>query len=187
MKSIVSKLTLIASLMLAAGTARVQAQFTAADVGSPAVAGSTAPVSGGYSVRGAGSDIGGTNDQFHFNYQQYTGDFDVKVRVESLSLSDSWAKAGLMARDNLTGGSRHAAAFATPNISGRFFQYRTAAAGLSTNSGSFPATYPNTWLRLKRTGNVFSGYAGVDGNSWVTLGSVTVEGPIAGFEASSTR
>ena len=178
MKSNLMKWIVLVPALMAANLPRTHAQFTAADVGNPAFRGSTTVAGeGGFNLSGAGSDIGGTNDQFHFNYQQYTGDFDVKVRVESLSLSDSWAKAGLMARDNLTGGSRHAAAFATPNISGRFFQYRTAAAGLSTNSGSFPATYPNTWLRLKRTGNVFSGYAGVDGNSWVTLGSVTVALP----------
>ncbi len=157
--------------------ANSQAPFTSvlisfAGVGNPS-AGPVSSVPGGYDITGASRDIGGTNDQFHFNYQQYTGDFDVKVRVESLSLSDAWAKAGLMARENLTGGSRFAASFATPNISGSFFQYRTAAATNSFNSGSFPATYPNTWLRLKRTGNQFSGYAGVDGNTWVALGSVS--------------
>jgi hypothetical protein len=159
-----------------------QAQFTSvlitfAGVGSPSP-GSVSSVPGGYDITGAGRDIGGTNDQFHFNYQQYTGDFDVKVRVESLSLSDAWAKAGLMARENLTVGSRYAASLATPNISGSFFQYRALVNGPSTNAGSFPATYPNTWLRLKRTGNVFAGYAGVDGNSWMALGSATIALPL---------
>ncbi len=180
MKSIVSKLTCIAGLLLAAGVAPVKAQFTAADVGNPAVAGSTTTAAGGFTVNGAGSDIGGTNDQFHFNYQSYAGDFDVKVRVESLSFSDIWAKAGLVARENLSGGSRYAGAFATPNVSGDFFQYRTFTAGQSTNAGSFPATYPNTWLRLKRTGNAFTGYAGVDGNSWMQLGTFTLATPPAG-------
>ena len=180
MKSITSKLTCIAALLLAAGLARVEAQFTAADVGSPALAGSTALAAGGFTISGAGSDIGGTNDQFHFNYQSYAGDFDVKVRVESLSFSDIWAKAGLVARENLSGGSRYAGAFATPNVSGDFFQYRTFTAGQSTNAGSFPATYPNTWLRLKRTGNAFTGYAGVDGNSWLQLGTLTLPTTPAG-------
>ncbi|HTD68359.1 MAG TPA: lamin tail domain-containing protein, partial [Candidatus Limnocylindria bacterium] len=30
------------------------------------------------------------------------------------------------------------------------------------------------WLRLKRVGNIFTGYAGADGQSWVQLGAVTL-------------
>src|SRR5881296_430336 len=94
--------------------------FTSVDVGSPGVAGSTISVANGFDVTGAGSDIGGTNDQFQFSYQQVAGDFDVKVRVQSLTPGDPWAKAGLMARESLTGGSRYTAAFATPSVSGCF-------------------------------------------------------------------
>ena len=179
MKNLVSKLAILASSLLAAGTVQVQAQFTAADVGSPALAGSTTSAAGGFTISGAGSDIGGTNDQFHFNYQTLAGDFDVKVRVDSVSYADAWSKAGLIARENLTGGSRFAAAFATPNISGNYFQFRSTDAAQSTNAGSFPVTYPNTWLRLRRAGGVLTGFAGVDGNSWVQLGTVTLTAPPA--------
>jgi len=98
MKSTSFRLIVLCLAIMTAMAHRAMGQFTAVDVGSPALSGSTAPTSDGFNVTGAGRDIGGTNDQFHFNYQQYTGDFDVKVRVESLSLSDAWAKAGLMAR-----------------------------------------------------------------------------------------
>ena len=159
-----------------------QANFTSAittfaNVGNPATPGSATAVSGGFNITGAGSDIGGTNDQFSFNYQSYAGDFDIKVRVDSITEADAWAKAGLMARENLNGGSRYAAAFASPNIAGTFFQYRLLTAGQTTNAGSFPSTYPNAWLRLRRQGNTFTGFAGVDGNSWMQLGSVTVTTP----------
>lgn len=170
-----------AGFLAAAGVSRVEAQFTAVDIGSPTVAGSTAPVAGGFNLSGAGSDIGGTNDQFHFNYQAVTGAFDVKVKVESLSNLDAWSKAGLIARESLTGGSRYAAAFVTPNIGGSFMQARMVNAGATTNIGSFPATYPSAWLRLKRTitgtTNVFTSYAGVDGASWSQLGTVTLVTP----------
>src|SRR6266536_588897 len=145
--------------------------FTSADVGSPVLAGSSTAMGNNFDVAGAGSDIGGTNDQFQFNYQQVSGDFDVNVRVESLTPGDPWAKAGLMARESLTGGSRYAAAFATPSVSGCLFQFRTFNSGQTTNTGSFPVTYPNTWLRLKRAGNVFTGYASPDNVNWAQLGS----------------
>ncbi|HXJ71210.1 MAG TPA: lamin tail domain-containing protein, partial [Candidatus Dormibacteraeota bacterium] len=34
--------------------------------------------------------------------------------------------------------------------------------------------YPNTWLRVTRSGSTFTGYTGVDGTSWIQLGSVTI-------------
>jgi regulation of enolase protein 1 (concanavalin A-like superfamily) len=159
--------------------ANSQAMFVAVsykpqDVGSPAVTGSTTPVTRGYDLTGSGADIGGTGDQFHFGHQQQTGNFDIRVRVESLDLSDVWAKAGLMARETLDANSPFAAALATPTLSGSFFESRATRAGNAAMSGSFPVNYPNTWLRLQRAGNVFTGYAGADGQNWVQLGSVTV-------------
>jgi lamin tail-like protein/Big-like domain-containing protein/CotH protein len=149
--------------------------FSSGDVGSPIVAGSSAAVAGGFNVTGAGADIGGTSDQFQFNYEssKRVGDFDLRVRVASLALSDAWAKAALMARETLDANSKFAAAVATPSVSGSFFLYRVAAGGTATNSGYGPVTYPNMWLRLKRQGTTLTGYMSPDGNSWATLGSIT--------------
>ena len=150
--------------------------FVYADIGNPTIAGSTVPVSGGVDVTGAGTDIYGTADQFQFSYESdpRVGDFDVKVRVAGLNGSDVWSKAGLMARETLTGASRYAGVFSTPNIGGTFFQYRLTAGLGTTNMGGSAATYPSTWLRLKRAGNLFSGYVSIDGNAWMTLGSFTI-------------
>jgi hypothetical protein len=41
-------------------------------------------------------------------------------------------------------------------------------------SGLFPVNYPDTWLRLRRSGNVFSGFASLDGQTWEFLGSATL-------------
>lgn len=153
--------------------------FIAGDVGGPTVGGSTTVVPGGYDVAGAGTDIAGTSDQFHFNYEadQRFGDFDVQVRLAGFSGADAWSKAALMARETLAGNSRYAASVATPSISGCFFQYRSTAGGGTTNAGFAPATYPNLRLRLKRQGNLFTGYTSADGATWQTLGSVTLALP----------
>ena len=157
--------------------ANSQAQFTVstyngANIGNPAVAGSATPAGNGYAVTGDGTNIFGAADQFFFNSRQISGDFDVKVRIDALTAGDSWAKAGLMARETLDATSRHASAFATPGAGGTFFSYRFAAGGTTTNTGSFPIAYPNTWLRLRRSGTNFTGYAGVDGQNWVQLGTI---------------
>ncbi len=146
--------------------------FTFADIGGPALPGSSVIVPGGLDVIGSGTDINGTSDQFQFSYEASprVGDFDVRVRVAALAGTDLWAKAGLMARESLTGGSRYAAAFTTPGMSGSFFQYRYTNNGPTFSLGGAPATYPNTWLRLKRAGDSFTSYTSLDGNTWMLLG-----------------
>src|SRR5713101_8464372 len=79
------------------------------DIGSPAIGGTSSAAAGGYDLTAGGRDIGGTSDQFTFEYEQRSGDFDVKMRLAALSSSDVWAKAGLMAREFLTSTSRFAA------------------------------------------------------------------------------
>ena len=46
-----------------------------------------------------------------------------------------------------------------------------------STGGSFPANYPNTWLRLNRAGNTFTGFASYDGQMWTQLGSATIAMP----------
>jgi hypothetical protein len=94
--------------------------------------------------------------------------------VDGLTAANAWSQAGLMAREDLTPGGRFAAALATPSISGAFWESRATTNGAATSTGSFPVNYPNTWLRLQRAGNVFTGYAGFDGQNWATLGSTTL-------------
>ncbi len=148
--------------------------FAPQDVGSPEPAGSSTNLDGGFDLAGGGLGIGGSADQFQFNYQLRVDDFDVRVRVQSLSDLDAWTKAGLMARESLDGGSRFAGVFATPALAGTFFESRTATSNATTISQSFPVSYPDMWLRLQRVGDQFTGYAGMDGTNWVQLGLVTL-------------
>ena len=62
-------------------------------------------------------------------------------------------------------------------MNGDFFADRTATNGSAVTSGSFPVNYPNTWLRLNRVGNVFTGFGSYDGSNWTQLGTVTIAMP----------
>lgn len=148
--------------------------YNAQDIGNPATPGVLTPVADGYNYSGGGTNVSGASDQFTFAQSQRVGDFDLQVRLADLTLSDLWAKAGLMARETLNAGSRNAAVVATPSAAGAFFQYRLNNDGGTTNSGSLPVNYPNTYLRLKREGAVFTGYASWDGQVWTRLGSITM-------------
>jgi hypothetical protein len=155
------------------------ADFTPEDVGSPALAGSSVPVPGGFDVTGAGADIGGTRDQFQFSHQPRTGNFDIQARLAGVTVSDPFLHAGLMARESLDDNARFAAVFASSVQLGCFFESRTTAGGTTTTTsapGGFPVNYPQTWLRLRRVGTTLTGFASLDGRSWVQLGSQSLSG-----------
>lgn len=166
----------------------IASSYIPALVGGSSLGGGQVPAGNGLNVTGGGGDIGGTSDQFQFGYKIVSGDFDYRVRVDSLTLADAWAEAGMMAREDLTAGGRHVSVLGTPGISGAFVRTRGTTNGASATSGSFPVNYPNTWLRLKRAGSLFTGYASFDGTNWAQLGSTTVTFPAAlyfGFVVSS--
>ncbi len=151
-------------------------EYSPAAVGRPPALGGITSVTGGFDVVGAGT-LGERGDDFQFAYQPVTGNFDRRVRLESLDPTDPFAQAGLMARATLESNALFAAAIATPSQVGSYFLARTAAGSAATRSGSQPPNYPQTWLRLSRSGNVFRAFAGWDGQSWTELGSATLSLP----------
>jgi regulation of enolase protein 1 (concanavalin A-like superfamily) len=158
------------------------------DLGNPSVPSVVTAAGNGLNVTAAGSDFGGSSDQGNFSYQTINGNFDIAARVAGLSLSDAFAKAGLMARENLSLNSRFAASFTTPTMNGSFFESRDPGGSAAVSSGNFPANYPNTWLRLRRSANTFTGYGSYDGQVWTQLGSATISMPAQiylGFAVSS--
>jgi hypothetical protein len=149
----------------------VASAYASQAIGNPAPSGGQMVASNGLTITSSGSAIGGTNDQFQFSYKLVSGNFDLSVRLAGLSLSDTWAKAGLMAREDLTVGGRFTASLSTPSINGCFCEWRDPANSTNQTAGNFFANYPNTWLRLNRVGNVFNSYASYDGQTWTLLNS----------------
>jgi fibronectin type 3 domain-containing protein/regulation of enolase protein 1 (concanavalin A-like superfamily) len=152
--------------------------LTGVDVGPTAPAGSTREIVAGrdYDVTAGGADISGTVDQFHFAYKQVTGDFDVKVRVQSLTNTSSFAKAGIMARTGLGAGAANVMALITPAEQGARLTFRRTDGAIteSTGSGSAPAVFPNAWIRLRRLGDTFTYFRSADGVTWTSFKSITL-------------
>ena len=67
------------------GAQSLPAPWTNADVGAPVLSGSASHSAGVFTIDGAGVDIWGTADQFHFVYQQVDGDVEIVARVESVT------------------------------------------------------------------------------------------------------
>ena len=159
------------------GSAAAGPEWQSADIGNPTTSGTLTVTGNVTRVTAAGEDIGRARDQFFFAHRFQTGDFDVTVRVAALENVDVWTKSGLMARDTLDGASRFAAVLTTPTLSGSYFGQRSTDGGNATAVGSFPSNLPESWLRLARSGDTFSGFASIDGQRWHPLGSATVGMP----------
>jgi len=166
--------------------------FRHADVGNPAIAGTVTVTGGGFDITAGGADVWGVKDEFSFVYIEKTGDFDLAARVESLTATHQYTKAGLMAREDLTPGSRHIYFQIFPdnkprnkNNGGFEYQYRQQTGGEMKaiyparfeGTPDFPVTFPDTWIRLKRVGNKFTGYTGTDGKSWKEYASFNLDLP----------
>jgi hypothetical protein len=161
------------TVMVGTGTT----SFPHQDIGAPAVAGSATASNGVYTITAGGADIWGSQDQFHLVYQQATGDLDVVARVTSLQNTNDWSKAGVMVREALTAGARHASTFVTP-INGYAFQWRPDPGGGTLSSAAFAGAAPG-WIRLVRTGNHFESFRSTDGQSWTSNGSADIVMPTA--------
>lgn len=157
--------------------------------------GTTVMVTNGlFEIQASGANIGGglRQDGMQYVYEQRTGDFDIKVRVDGLTVADRYSRAGLMIRENLTPGSRRYSIVAdppnTPAADGTGngqnsveLDYRSAqdgAAGGWPNNpnppglgqGSTATQIPGIYLRLKLVGNNLYAFTSGDAINWVLAG-----------------
>ena len=139
-----------------------------------------------YIITAGGKDIWGKKDEAHFAYCELECDFDISVRIESLTMPDLYTKAGIMARETIDGGSKHVYilvfgdnSLRNNNNGGYELQYRDEIDGdsvatyppvLDNEAPLFPVNFPNTWIRLQRIGNEFVSYYSENGVEWKEYG-----------------
>lgn len=151
------------------GGGTLPSPWVTSDVGAVAATGSASHSSGTFTVAGSGADIWGNADEFRFVYQQITGDVTVVARVQSLTNTDAWAKAGVMIRASTAAGAQHAFTAVTPG-NGLHFQRRTTTNGVTDDTGGVSGTAPY-WVRIQRSGNTFTSSVSTNGTTWTQLGS----------------
>jgi fibro-slime domain-containing protein len=144
---------------------------------------------GTHTMAATGGDIQNSADQMHFAYGLIWGDCNLSVRVVSLTNSNAWAKAGIMIRQSLDGGSPNVAALTTPSTTNgvNFQSRRTFGGSTNWNNISCTPSYP-VWLRLSRVGNNFTVSYSKDNITWATINkdSIAMTDPVyAGLAVSS--
>lgn len=145
------------------------------DIGSTGITGKVHYEATQWSMYGSGADIWNNADAFHFAYQSLTGDGSIITQVSGLTNTNSWTKAGVMIRQDLTAGSANALVAVTPG-NGVAFQYRTSAGGSSTTVAGARVTAPY-WVKLTRSGNQLYAYQSSDGSTWQQVGTQTISMP----------
>ena len=141
------------------------------DVGNTGAAGSASASNGTFTVRGAGADVWGSADAFHYAWQQLSGDADIIARVGSVEYVQAWVKAGVMIRERLDPSSAHAFMLVSAG-KGYAFQRRIAGGGLSTSTSGGTGTAP-AWVKLARRASTIAAFVSTDGASWTPVGSDT--------------
>jgi hypothetical protein len=74
--------------------------WSSVDVGDVGQPGHSSETGGVWSVNGAGGDIWGTDDAFHFAFTRVDNDVDIYALLESEQPTHPFAKAGLMIRQH---------------------------------------------------------------------------------------
>ena len=150
-----------------------------------------------YTIVGGGNDIWDNMDEFTYRYTEVSGDFDVTVRVESLTANATWSKAGIMVRESLAEDSRMVFERVTPlavaacaggngandvrlayrtgrhinDADGNGDRFNDSINDGRHEDGTGNPAYPNAWLRLTRQGALLTGYSSTDGVTWTMQGT----------------
>ncbi len=140
------------------------------DIGAPGLAGSASYANNVFTVSGAGAQIYGTADAFHFVYQPLSGDGSIMARLVSLQGGAGYVSAGVMIRETLSAGSTNAKTADWAGFKGIYFDVRTTTAGSTTEPGNVSVALPY-WVKVSRSGSSFTSYTSLDGVNWVQLGT----------------
>jgi len=162
--------------------------FERVDIGHQVSDVGTKRLEDGYEVTARGSSQGSGDDESRGVWQERVGDFDIQTRIDSLEGPNGDAKAGLMARESLSPGSRRMSTFLYAanrvregNHGGYECEYRLepqeAVHAIYPRPPQPVVSFPNGWLRLKRAGNEFTAFASHDGIDWISLGPQKVVMP----------
>jgi hypothetical protein len=127
-----------------------------------------------YTVIGAGNDIYGESDEFHFAYQSMPlgGAGSISAQVISVENTDRAAKGGVMIRNGLEPDAEYAAVVSLPD-GDIVFQYRRVS-GTDANivrpddydQSQFTLPY---WVKIKTDGTRFTAQMSDDGEDWVDI------------------
>ncbi|MGP3915513.1 NEW3 domain-containing protein [Nonomuraea sp. 10N515B] len=143
-----------------------------------------------YAILTSGTDIwqdgGGSFDEYGAIYQDDAAGATATVtaRVTEMDNTNSWAKAGVVIRNDLTAAASspgYAVMVVTPG-NGVAFQWDSNGNGYLDSFGTASGIKAPAWVRLVRSGNEVSGYYSTNGTDWIKVGPTATLPGIAGTQ-----
>lgn len=131
-------------------------------------------------VSGAGDDIWGTVDGFHYLSLPTSENFEFEATLTFMQYANDWSKTGIMVRETLASGSRHASMVQSAT-QGRAFQRRITTDGdsgnyqpASVNEGS--NVPPVTFKVIRRHGKTLEFYVNGTHIPWSDSNDIDISG-----------
>jgi hypothetical protein len=152
----------------------VPAPLTNVDVGTPAGGSASYNTTNQqFTLVGAGYDIFGASDAFHYVYEPLTGNGSVTVEVLSDSPNSGLDLAGINIRDSLSTTAANMWIAARDNGT-VFADSRTTNGGTGTDDNdSQPGSFPE-YLKITRNGDTVVGSYSTDGTNYTVLDTQTI-------------
>jgi beta-glucanase (GH16 family) len=146
------------------------AEWGNADIGAPAAMGSTSAHSGVWSVAGSGAESSGQSDQLQLAYSALAGDGEIVARIAGTPNKGKHWKAGVTLRNG-----RGSAAISTMLYLGADSKIHFGARSKENEPLTDTAHRASAkWLKIARSGDIFTGYISNDGTSWAAVGRATL-------------
>lgn len=146
------------------------APWTAVDVGDVGIPGAaTMTESGAIVLCTGGRSLTTSADAFHFVRQESSGDFALRARISEIS-DGSGNAVGIMARESLDEDAPHVA-LVVESLLGLSLRLvvRESKGARSRSTKVSSVTLPDTWLRLRRTGERIEAGVSEDGETWTSV------------------
>jgi hypothetical protein len=145
------------------------------DIGDPLLVGDQTLTGGTWTLSGAGGDIWDVADQFRFAWQNVSTNSVVSAGVTNHTDTSPYAKAGVMMR---AGRGASAADYAVLVTAGQgLFVERRYANGAPTDLIANPPGAVPAYVRIVRSGTIFSAQTSGDGVTWTPVAGSTVTMP----------
>lgn len=178
--SLLAFLAITVAIVFHAHSSRAQQSttFTLSNINTSGT-GTSSGSAGSYTVNGAGSGVGGTDDSFSYLKIQTSGTgVELIAKVTSQQNTNSYATAGLMIRESLSSDSAHAMVAVSP-LNGVNFSTRPKKLEPSdhplTATTLGPSIAAPVWLKIVKSGNSVSGFSSSNGYSgWTLIGQTTL-------------
>ena len=153
--------------------------WTETNIGSMFYGGASASQHGVTLLSSAGSAFSGSADTLFLRHRPLQGDGEIIARVRTLFRPSDSARVGVMIRENTSNNGRFAGMTMAPSAgfggsTNRSSYFRRTSSGASLTATDTDGPTPSWWVRVTRTGNLFTSFDSPDGSNWNRRGQDTL-------------